>query len=264
MNIIDSPNVVDAVDKSFISNFCISANMSNEDLARLLNKYIDKSEHKIVLYSNRVIKLKPLLNKKHTSFKKINNKSPPPNNDTKLFILSYKSYITFEDMHKFLLHHNLHQFVVIDDICALDYKFSLKFKGTHNIKYKTIFFGCVLKYILITANLSIQQLNSIKNIINIDNTESSKNINNINNIKPSIHNHNNVRPTTWEYFILDTLKNGKRMGSKQILFECKKNQVFNEHHPIAELKHCSTQLLRLYRSNTIKRLKSNQIFLYYI
>ena len=70
MNIIDSPNVVDAVDKSFISNFCISANMSNEDLARLLNKYIDKSEHKII-YTLISYKLKPLLNKKHTSFKKL-------------------------------------------------------------------------------------------------------------------------------------------------------------------------------------------------
>ena len=132
--------------KSKKSSFTVPHEMSDENLILMINSYLSiKDNTNIVLISNRVIKIKHKFEVKPISIMS----SKEIKNNHKFFILSYKAYIKFEKIKDFLDSINVTNFILIDDLCNLDYQFSLKYRQSQNKVAKKLFMGFIIKHLVI-------------------------------------------------------------------------------------------------------------------
>ena len=240
---------IEDIYKSNLCEFVIYKNISDCDLNTLVTSLLSLKPLPIIIYTDRIRVLK----KTFKNCISLSKTSVLKTHDSKLFLVRYKSLhnLTFKDMHGFLQLNNLNEILIIDDLCDLPYTSSIKYLGTHNKKYKKMFFGCALKYLIISPSVDIKKL---LNIVELAETESYSN-----------DEHFTPKHGSWDSTILNVLhSNNVKLNTKKILLECKKNSKFESSHPLANTKTCATQLLRLFRLSIIKRAKVNNVIVYFV
>ena len=240
--------------KSQKSSFTVPHEMSDKNLILMINNYLSiKDNTNIVLISNRVYQIKRKFDIEPISIMT----SKEIKNNHKFFILSYKAYIKFEKIKDFLDSINITNFILIDDLCNLDYQFSLKYRQSQNKVAKKLFMGFIIKHLVICKKIQIKDTFNIINITYDNNNNIEDNIED-NKIKP-------LKNYSWDSVIIEILIVSKRqLNYNQILNMCLENKDFIKSHPKANGPTCSTQLLRMVKNNKIKRGKKQGHNVYYI